>query len=135
MDIFVSNIPFKLTEEGLKELFSPFGEVSAVKIIIDKRTRLNKGYGFVTMNNNIEANLAIKKNNGLELMDRKLVVSKSQKVETLKVKPKLSFNAFGAKKKTKNWLGDDTALKEKAFLGDKPKKFAKRRGTGRGTTY
>jgi RNA recognition motif-containing protein len=135
MDIFVSNLPFKLSEEGLKELFAQFGEVAEVKIIIDKRTRLNKGYGFVKMNNNNEATSALKQLNGFEILERKLVVSKSQKEEQAKPKPKLSYNSFGVKKKTKNWLADDTYLKEKAFLADKPKKFAKRRGTGRGTTY
>lgn len=79
MDIFVGSIPFKLTEAGLKEIFEKYGEVSAVKIIIDKATRQNKGFGFVTMPDEAKAKAAIKALNNSELDGRKIVVSVSEK--------------------------------------------------------
>lgn len=78
MDIFVGSLPFKLKESGLKALFEPFGEVESVKIIIDKITRQNKGFGFVTMPNEHEALNAIKALDGSTLMERAIIVSKSE---------------------------------------------------------
>ncbi len=49
MDLYVGSIPFKWKEKDLHDLFAQFGEVVSVKIIIDKITRQNKGFGFVTM--------------------------------------------------------------------------------------
>lgn len=78
MDIFVGSIPFKLKESQLREVFEAFGEVVSVKIIIDKITRQNKGFGFVEMPNVREAHLAIKALNGSEMDGRKIVVSASE---------------------------------------------------------
>ncbi|MGZ4100198.1 MAG: RNA recognition motif domain-containing protein, partial [Bacteroidia bacterium] len=64
MNIFVSNISFKVREQALSELFSQYGEVASVRIIKDKETRRSKGYGFVEMPNDNEANAAINALNG-----------------------------------------------------------------------
>lgn len=78
MDIFVGSLPFKLKEQALKELFEQFGEVESVKIIIDKITRQNKGFGFVVMPNDHEALQAIKTLDASIVMDRAIIVSKSE---------------------------------------------------------
>lgn len=80
MDIFVGSLPFKIKESELKEYFEQFGEVTSAKIIINKATRLSKGFGFVAMPNDKEALEAIKKANGSELQGRKIEVSKSEKL-------------------------------------------------------
>lgn len=78
MDIYVGSIPFKLKEAQLKELFEKFGEVTSSKIIIDKITRQNKGFGFVTMPDDSAAQLAIEALNGSELDGRSIIVSRSE---------------------------------------------------------
>ncbi|MBK8515826.1 MAG: RNA-binding protein [Saprospiraceae bacterium] len=75
MEIFVGSIPFKWKEMDLEELFTPFGEVTSVKIIIDKITRQNKGFGFVSMPDASSANAAIKALEGFEIDGRKISVS------------------------------------------------------------
>ena len=86
MDIFVGSIPFKLKEKDLIALFEPFGEVKTATIVISKITRQNKGFGFVEMPNEDEANKAIVALNGSELLGRKLEVSISEKRE-VSIKP------------------------------------------------
>lgn len=79
MDIFVGSIPFKFKEKDLFELFSPFGEVLGTKIVIDKSTRQNKGFGFVEMKDRKEGLKAIKELNGSKQMGRTMVVSEAKK--------------------------------------------------------
>src|ERR1700741_3918426 len=81
MDIFAGSLPFKLSEEELKKLFEQFGEVNSAKIIIDKVTRQNKGFGFIEMPNEDEALKAIEALNGFEVLGRQIVVNKSEKKE------------------------------------------------------
>ena len=78
MNIFVSNISFKVREQALKELFAEYGEVSNVRIIKDKETRRSKGYGFVEMANDNEANAAINALNGTEHYERNIVVAEAK---------------------------------------------------------
>ena len=66
MNIFISNISFKVREDSLTELFSQYGEVISVRIIKDKETKRSKGYGFVEMKNDSEAMNAINTLNGTE---------------------------------------------------------------------
>ena len=81
MDIYVGSIPFKLKEEELKALFEKHGEVASAKIIVDKITRQNKGFGFVEMPNDDEALAAIEALNGSEVEGRAINVSKSEPKE------------------------------------------------------
>ena len=78
MNIFVSNISFKVIEQSLKDLFSEFGEVSNVRIIKDKETRRSKGYGFVEMLNDNEGNAAIAALNGTMHYERTIVVAEAK---------------------------------------------------------
>ena len=78
MNIFVSNISFKVREEALSELFSPFGEVTSVRIIKDKETRRSKGFGFVEMASDEDGQKAIDTLNGTEHHERAIVVSQAK---------------------------------------------------------
>ncbi|MBK8348322.1 MAG: RNA-binding protein [Saprospiraceae bacterium] len=77
MDLYVGSIPFKWKEKDLHDLFAQFGEVVSVKIIIDKITRQNKGFGFVTMADSAAAQRAITALHATELEGRSLVVNPS----------------------------------------------------------
>ena len=68
MNIYVGNLPREATEDDLKEAFAAFGEVTSVKIIKDKFTGDPRGFGFVEMSNNSEAQAAI---SGLDSKDLK----------------------------------------------------------------
>lgn len=78
MNIFVSNISFKVREQALAELFAQYGEVSSVRIIKDKETHRSKGYGFVEMLNDDQAQAAINALNGTEHYERNLVVAEAK---------------------------------------------------------
>lgn len=77
MNIFVSSLSFKTKREELAELFAPYGEVTSARIILDKVTRRSKGYGFVEMDNEEQANAAIAALNGTEFMGRTINVAAS----------------------------------------------------------
>lgn len=72
--IYVGNISFKATEDDIKELFAKFGEVESVKIITDQRTGRPKGFGFVEMVTEEDAQKAIAGLNGSSFMERTLSV-------------------------------------------------------------
>lgn len=74
MNIFVAKINFKTRQEDLEAAFAQFGEVTSVKIVRDKETGRSKGYGFIEMPNEAEANAAINGLNEKELDGRILVV-------------------------------------------------------------
>ena len=78
MNIYVGNLPFNMGEEDLKEIFEEYGEVSSVKIINDKFTGRSKGFGFVEMENDGEANNAIKELNNAEISGRNIKVNESK---------------------------------------------------------
>lgn len=78
MNIYVGNLPFNMGEEDLKEIFEEYGEVSSVKIINDKFTGRSKGFGFVEMDNDSEANNAIKELNNAEISGRNIKVNESK---------------------------------------------------------
>ena len=78
MNLFVANISKTVNDSALKTLFAEFGEVASVKIIIDKYTGESKGYGFVEMLNDAQANEAIKKLTNASFFGRSLVVSKAR---------------------------------------------------------
>ena len=78
MNIYVGNLDFKVEETDLEGLFEEFGTVSSSKIITDKYSGRSKGFGFVTMENQDEANKAIKELNGTTLKDREIVVNEAR---------------------------------------------------------
>lgn len=78
MNIYVGNLPYNVVEEDLKEIFEEYGEVASVKIISDKLTGRSKGFGFVEMDNDQEANKAIEELNNAELGGRNIRVNESR---------------------------------------------------------
>jgi RNA recognition motif-containing protein len=64
MNIYVGNLSFDTTEDTLKSLFSEFGHVESVKLIKDRFSGRPKGYGFIEMPDNSEADQAVKALNG-----------------------------------------------------------------------
>jgi len=78
MTIYVGNMNYKMTETELKDTFAEFGEVDFVKIIRDRnQDNRSKGFGFVDMNHEEEANRAIEALDGTEVMSRNLRVNKA----------------------------------------------------------
>lgn len=78
MNIYVGNLPFNLGEEDLKEIFEEYGEVTTTKVISDKFSGRSKGFGFVEMENDAEANNAIKELNNAEVSGRNIKVNESK---------------------------------------------------------
>ncbi len=78
MNIFVAKLSFDTLESDLQSAFEEFGEVSSVKIIMDKFTQKSKGYGFVEMANDDEGENAINALNDTELDGRVIVVKRSE---------------------------------------------------------
>jgi RNA recognition motif-containing protein len=78
MNIYVANVPFKASEQDLKELFEEFGEVSSAKIIMDKETQRSRGFAFVEMPEDSAARQAITKLNGSNFLGKDLVVNEAR---------------------------------------------------------
>ncbi|MEE9526116.1 MAG: RNA-binding protein [Syntrophobacteria bacterium] len=78
MNMYIGNLAYDVTEDDLKNAFSEFGEVSSVKIIIDKFSGRSKGFGFVEMPSNSEADQAIKALNGKMLSGRSIKVNQAE---------------------------------------------------------
>ena len=78
MNIFVGSLPFSIDEADLRESFEVYGTVNSVKVITDKFTGRSKGFGFVEMANDAEAQKAIDELNGGTIEGRKIVVNKSE---------------------------------------------------------
>ncbi|MEQ8323836.1 MAG: RNA-binding protein [Vicingaceae bacterium] len=81
MNIYVGNIPYTSSEEDLSNLFSEYGTVTSVKIIINKHTGRSKGFGFVEMANEAEGDKAVENLDGFEVAGRNLRVDKAKQRE------------------------------------------------------
>lgn len=75
--IFVGNLPFSMTEQTLRELFTTYGTVQSAKIVTDRDTGQSRGFGFIEMPNS-EASRAIAALNGKPLSGRPLRVNEAQ---------------------------------------------------------
>ena len=78
MNMYVGNLASGVTETDLKELFSEFGTVASANVIIDKFSGQSKGFGFVDMPDNSEADKAIKALNGRSLKGRNIKISQAK---------------------------------------------------------
>jgi len=76
--LYVGNLPFGVSEEDLKKLFSEAGEVQSVKIIVDQYSGRSRGFGFVEMASKADADRAISLINGKILTDRTLIVNEAR---------------------------------------------------------
>ena len=75
MNMYVSNLSFHTTDESLKNLFSPFGNVTSAKVIMDRESGQSRGFGFVEMDVVAEAQTAMKSLNNKEIEGRAMSVS------------------------------------------------------------
>src|SRR6185436_7007965 len=78
MNIYAGNLSWNLKDQDLQNLFATHGEVSSAKIVTDKFTGRSKGFGFVEMPNDDQANAAISALNGTEVDGRNIVVNESR---------------------------------------------------------
>ncbi|HOZ69464.1 MAG TPA: RNA-binding protein [Chitinophagaceae bacterium] len=78
MNIYVGNLSWNLKDQDLSNLFATHGEVSSAKIVTDKFTNRSKGFGFVEMTNDDQAQAAIAALNGTEVDGRNIVVNESR---------------------------------------------------------
>ena len=78
MNIYVGNLSWNLKDQDLSNLFASHGEVISAKIVNDKFTNRSKGFGFVEMANDAEAQAAIAALNGTEVDGRNIVVNESR---------------------------------------------------------
>ena len=78
MNIYVSNLGFNVRDEDLKQLFTPFGEVSSAKVINDRETGRSRGFGFVDMPDNTAAAEAMQQLNESSVDGRPMKVSEAK---------------------------------------------------------
>jgi len=78
MNIFVGNLPWTTTEEELTQLFEPFGTVYQARIATDRDTGRSRGFGFVEMPHDAEAQAAIEELNGATIGGRQLTVNEAR---------------------------------------------------------
>jgi len=74
-NIYVGNLSYSVTDGDLEKMFAPHGSVDQAKVIVDRMTDRSRGFGFVEMSDDKEAQAAIEALNGLEMDGRALVVN------------------------------------------------------------
>lgn len=92
MNIYVGNLPYSVRDDELRTAFQAFGEVESAEVIVDRRTRRSRGYGFVKMASDDAGRKAIAALNGQDMQGRALRVDeshpKSDKEEGRPVQPR-----------------------------------------------
>ena len=78
MNIYVGNLSFEATEDEVRELFAAFGQVTSVALIKDKFTGRPRGFGFVEMSNDSEAQKAIQELNGKDFKGRNMTINQAR---------------------------------------------------------
>jgi RNA recognition motif-containing protein len=78
MNLYIGNLAYSVREQELREFFEQCGEVSSVKVIMDRVTNRSKGFAFVEMPNDAEAQTAIDTLNGKEFKDRAMTVNQAR---------------------------------------------------------
>jgi hypothetical protein len=78
LELYVGNLPWSTTEDALKALFAAHGNVDRAKIVTDRDTGRSRGFAFVTMNNDAEAQAAITALNGNKLEGRAITVRQAE---------------------------------------------------------
>src|SRR5262245_57705315 len=82
--LYVGSLPFETTDAQLQELFAACGRVESAKVIMDKMSGRSKGFGFVEMATDTEAQAAIQKFNGSTVGSRQIVVNEARPMEERK---------------------------------------------------
>ncbi|MGN6494630.1 MAG: RNA recognition motif domain-containing protein [Agriterribacter sp.] len=78
MNLYVGNLSWNMTEDDLRNLFEQYGAVTSIKIVKDRETGRSKGFGFVEMENDTEAQNALSSLYDKEVLGRKIVINEAQ---------------------------------------------------------
>jgi len=78
MKIYVGNLPFQANDGDLSTVFSPYGNVTSAQVVTDRYTSKSRGFGFVEMSNDAEAQAAIAALNGKDMNGRSLTVNEAK---------------------------------------------------------
>jgi len=79
--LYVGGLPYEVTDDRLQEIFSAHGTVESARVITDRETGRSRGFGFVEMSSQEEAQQAIDKLNGTDLEGRSLTVNEAKPKE------------------------------------------------------
>jgi hypothetical protein len=90
--LYVGNLPYSVRDEDLQQRFSQFGSVTSAKVMMERDTGRSKGFGFVEMGSDAEAQAAINGMNGQSLGGRSVVVNEARPMEA---RPPRSFGGGG----------------------------------------
>ena len=91
--LYVGNLPYTVRDEDLQQSFSAFGSVNSAKVMMERDTGRSKGFGFVEMGSDAEAQAAIEGMNGQSLGGRSLVVNEARPMEARP--PRTGGGGFG----------------------------------------
>jgi RNA recognition motif-containing protein len=91
--LYVGNLPYSVRDSDLEQSFGQFGAVTSAKVMMERDTGRSKGFGFVEMGSDAEAQAAIEGMNGQPLGGRSLVVNEARPMETRR--PPRSGGGFG----------------------------------------
>lgn len=92
MNIYVGNMSYSMSEDELRDAFATYGTVTSARLVMDRETGRPKGFGFVEMPNDNEANAAIEALNGTEMGGRELKINEARPREE---RPRRSFGSGG----------------------------------------
>lgn len=92
MNIYVGNLPYRMSEDELRDAFGAFGDVVSVKIVKDRMTDRSKGFGFVEMADKAAGEEAIKEMNGKDMGGRPLRVNEARPRENNAPRPRFRNN-------------------------------------------
>jgi RNA recognition motif-containing protein len=90
--LYVGNLPYGVRDNDLEQVFTPFGAVTSARVMMERDTGRSKGFGFVEMGSDAEAQAAIQGMNGQPLGGRSLVVNEARPMEP---RPPRSGGGFG----------------------------------------
>ena len=91
--LYVGNLPYTVRDEDLQQAFSAYGSVNSAKVMMERDTGRSKGFGFVEMGSDAEAQSAIEGMNGQSLGGRSLVVNEARPMEARP--PRTGGGGFG----------------------------------------
>ncbi|MEY4257136.1 MAG: hypothetical protein RJA56_37 [Pseudomonadota bacterium] len=91
--LYVGNLPYTVRDEDLQQAFGDFGTVNSAKVMMERDTGRSKGFGFVEMGSDAEAQAAVEGMNGQSLGGRSLVVNEARPMEARP--PRTGGGGFG----------------------------------------
>lgn len=95
--LYVGGLSYSVTDDQLRDLFETTGKVESAQVIVDRQSNQSKGFGFVEMSSETEAQQAIKDLNGKELSGRSIMVNAARPREE---RPRNSFGGGSGPRKS-----------------------------------